>query len=160
MPSAVAAFEKARELNPRDAQSVLYLGLADEALGRTDAALDLYRRAVELEDSAGALHVETLLTYARLLLLLGRFEECDAVIRRAENVDPTSRDPHFESARLRLKREDPAKAIAEGELALRLKNGDVTDRQIHFLLVQAYRAAGRDEEAARHAEALRRLDPR
>jgi tetratricopeptide (TPR) repeat protein len=158
MPAAISAFEKARALNPRDPQSALYLGLAEEALGRTADALDLYRRAIELE--AGTPHVETLLTASRLLLLLNRFDEASKLAERAAAVDPASRDPHFELARLWMKKTDPAKAIAEGETALRLRSGDITDRQVHFLLVQAYRAMGQDVPAARHAEALRLLDGR
>src|ERR1043165_5793871 len=61
MPAAIGALEKARELNPRDPPAALYLGLAYEATGRTAEALGLYRRAIELEEAAGAVNVETLL---------------------------------------------------------------------------------------------------
>jgi len=160
MPAAIAALEKARELNPRGAEPALYLGLAYEALGRTEDALGLYRRAIELEETAGALHVETLLTAGRLLLLLGRFDDAAEIAERAAKVDPASRDPRFELARVWLRKAVPAKAIAQGEAALRLQHGDTTDQQVHFLLVQAYRAAGQDEQAARHAEALRKSEGR
>ena len=158
MPAAIAAFMKARALNPRDSQSALYLGLAVEALGRTSEALTLYREAIRLEQAAGTPHVETLLTCERLLLLLGEFTECEGIISRAARLDPASRDPHFEAARLRLKMGDSIQAAAEGEKALELSKGDVTDRQIHYLLVQAYKAAGNDAQAARHAAAMRLLD--
>ena len=158
MPAAIAAFTKARELNPRDPQSALYLGLANESLGGTTKALDLYREAIALEENAGAPHVETLLTAERLLLLQGRLEECEPLIARAAALDPSSRDPHFEAARLRLKTGENTQAVSEGEAALKLRNGDVTDRQVHYLLVQAYKAVGNDSEAARHAADLRLLD--
>ena len=158
MPAAVAAFEQAHKLNPRDPQSALYLGLADEALGHTSEALELYSRAIRLEEEQGAVHVETLLTGARLLMLEGRFEEAAGLIARAAQADPQSRDPRFESARLWLKKGDASNAIAEGEAALRLKRGDITDRQVQFVLVQAYRSAGRDSEAEQHAAALRALE--
>jgi tetratricopeptide (TPR) repeat protein len=160
MPAAIEALQKAHDLNPRDPPSALYLGLAYEAVGRTDDALELYRRAIELEEAAGTLHVETLLTAGRLYLLLGRFDDAAAMADRAAKADPASRDPHFELARVWLKKAAPAKAIAEGEAALRLKHGDTPDRQIHYLLVQAYRAAGEDGEAQRHADALRMLEGR
>jgi tetratricopeptide (TPR) repeat protein len=160
MPAAIAALEQSRNLKPREPEPVLYLGLAYEAVGRTDDALGLYRRAIELEEAAGAPHVETLLTAGRLLLLLGRFDEAAEIAQRAAKADPSSRDPHFELARVWLKKAVPAKAIAEGEAALGLQHGDTPDRQVHFLLVQAYRAAGEDEQAARHAEALRKAEGR
>lgn len=156
MPAAIAALEKARALNPRDPPAALYLGLAYEAVARTDDALGLYRRAIELEEAAGTVHVETLLTAARLFLLLGRFDDAAGMAERAAKTSPASRDPHFELARVWLKKALPKKAIAEGETALRLQQGDTPDRQIHFLLVQAYRAAGEDAQAQPHAEALRR----
>jgi tetratricopeptide (TPR) repeat protein len=158
MPAAIASFEKAREMNPRDPESALYLGLAYESVGRTEEALALYRRAIQLEGAAGKLHSETLLICSRLLLVLGEFEECGRMIERAAKVDTTSRDPHFEAGRLLLKKGDPAQAAKEGEIALGLNKGDVTDRQVHFLLVQAYRATGQDADAARHAAAVRALD--
>jgi tetratricopeptide (TPR) repeat protein len=158
MPAAIAALEKARVLNPRDPSTALYLGLAQESLGRTKEALALYRESIRLEDAAGTLHMETLLTYSRLLLLLGEFGEDERVLERAIKLDPKSRDPHFEAGRLSLKKGEPQKAAAQGEIALALRAGDVTDRQVHYLLVQAYQAAGREDEAARHASALRALD--
>jgi tetratricopeptide (TPR) repeat protein len=158
MPLAIAWLEKARELNPRDPQSALYLGLAYEALGRADEALVLYKRAIQLEETAGKLHSETLLTCSRLLLLMGEFDECGRIIERAAKVDGASRDPHFEAGRLSMKNGNPAQAAREGEIALRLHKGDVTDRQVHFLLVQAYRATGQDGDAARHAAAVHALD--
>jgi tetratricopeptide (TPR) repeat protein len=158
MPAAIDAFQKARKLNPRHPQSALYLGLAVEALGRTTEALPLYQTAIKLEEDAGNVDVETLLTTSRLLLLLGRLDESGRLIQRAAKLDPASRDPHFEAARLYLKQGAPAKAAAEGETALKIPRGDITDRQIHFLLVRAYRAAGDDPAAAKHAAALRSLD--
>ena len=158
MPAAIASFEKARELNPRDPESALYLGLAYEALGRMDEALALYQRAIQLEEAAGKLHCETLLACSRLLLLLGEFDQCGRMIERAVKVDAASRDPHFEAGRLWLKKGNPAAAAKEGEIALRLHKGDVTGRQVHFLLVQAYSATGQDADAARHAASVHALD--
>jgi len=158
MPAAIASFEHALKLNPRAPEPTLYLGLADEALGRTDEALALYKRAVELEETSGKLRSETLLTYSRLLLLMGEFAECGRTIARAEKVDSASRDPHFEAARLAMKEGNPAHAAKEGEIALRLHEGDVTDRQVHFLLVQAFRASGQDADATRHAAKVHELD--
>ncbi len=159
MPAAIEALEKARALNPKDSRTVLYLGLAKESLGRTAESLADYREAIRLGEASGKLDTETLLTPARLLLLEGNFDECSRLVDHALKLDPKSRDSHFEAARLRMRRGDAAGAIREGELALSL-TGDVTDRQVHFLLVQAYQAAGRGAEAERHAEAVRQIETR
>ena len=159
LPAAIAALQKARLLNPRDPPSALYLGLAEESLGRPAEALALYREAIRLEDAAGRLNVETLLTCARLLLLLGEFDEEERLLARATKIAPDSRDPHFEAGRLWLRRGDPVRAAREGEIAIGLR-GDTNDKQVHYLLVQAYEGSGKETEAARHAAALRAIEAR
>ena len=160
LPAANQALEKAYRLNPRDARTSLYLGLARESLGQTAEALKNYREAIRLGEVSGQLDSEMLLSGARLLLRLGNFEECRQWIDRAMKLAPNSRDPRFESARLLLKTGDAAGAAKQGEVALGLHTGDVTDRQVHFLLVQAYQASGRDQDAERHAAAIRALEER
>ncbi|HXB74286.1 MAG TPA: tetratricopeptide repeat protein [Candidatus Acidoferrales bacterium] len=158
MPRALAALQKARLLNPRDPRTALYLGLAEETLGRTAEAVAFYQDAIRLEEASGKPHVDPFLSYSRLLFILGDLDGCGRLIERALQLDPASRDVHFESGRLLLKRGLAADAVTEGEAALRLHTGDVTDRQVHFLLIQAYQASGREREAAGHAEAIRAIE--
>jgi tetratricopeptide (TPR) repeat protein len=152
---ALPRFRKARQLNPTDPRAALYLGLTIESLGQPGEALSLYEEAVRLERAAGDLHAETLLPGARLLLLLGRLEECERWIRQAMKLSPDSPDVHFELARLLLKKGDAAPAVAEGETALGLSDGVVTDAAIHYLLIRAYRQNGMPDRAAMHAEIMR-----
>ncbi len=160
LPAAMRALEKAYRLNPHDARTSLYLGLTRESLGQTAEALKSYREAIHLGEASGRLDADMLLSGSRLLLRLGELDECRQWIDRALTLAPNSRDPHFESARLKMKTADAAGAAKEGEIALGLHTGDVTDRQVHFLLVQAYRATGREQDAERHAGAIRTLDER
>lgn len=152
---ALPRFRKARQLNPKDPRAALYLGLTLESLGQPGEALSLYEEAVRLERSAGEPHAETLLPGARLLLLLGRLEECERWIRQAVKLAPQSRDVHFEFARILLKKGDAAQAAAAGETALGLSEGVVTDAAIHYLLIRAYRQSGMPDRAAIHAEIMR-----
>ena len=152
---ALPRFRKARQLNPTDPRAALYLGLTIESLGQPGEALSLYEEAVRLERSAGEPHAETLLPGARLLLLLGRLEECERWIRQAAKLSPDSRDVHFEFARLLLKKGDAAQAAVEGEIALRLSEGVVTDAAIRYQLVRAYQQNGMPDRAAIHAEIMR-----
>jgi tetratricopeptide (TPR) repeat protein len=158
IPSAIQALEKARKLNSRDARTLLYLGLARESLGQTSEALELYKEAIRAGERANHLDSDMLLSYARLLFRMGDFSEARRQIDHALNLAPQSRDPHFESARLLLKTGDAAGAAKQGEIALQLHAGDVTDRQVHFLLIQAYQANGREQDAERHAAAIRVLE--
>jgi tetratricopeptide (TPR) repeat protein len=160
LPAAVQSLEKARRLNPRDPRTALYLGLARESLGQTAEALRAYREAIQSGETSGQLDTDMLLSCSRLLFRLGDFDECRRWIDRALKLAPKSRDPHFESARLSLKTGDAAGAAKQGEIALELHSGEVTDRQVHFLLVQAYQSAGREPDAERHAVAIRALEER
>jgi tetratricopeptide (TPR) repeat protein len=155
LAEALPRFRKARQLSPTDPRAALYLGLTVESLGQPKEALSLYEEAVRLERSAGALHAETLLPGARLLLLTDRLEDCERWVREALKLSPKSRDVHFELARLLLKKGDAAQAAAEGESALSLSEGVVTDGPIHYLLIRAYRQSGMPDRAAFHADVMR-----
>jgi len=155
MTGALIRFRKARELAPRDPRAALYLGLATESVGQPEEALLLYKEAIRLERATGQPQAETLLPGARLLLLLGRLDECEGWIRQAVKLSPNLRDAHFELARLLLKKGEPAQAAAEGELSLSLSEGTVTDTAIHYLLIRAWQQAGMPDRAAVHAAVMR-----
>ena len=155
MKEALPRFQRARELAPRDPRAALYLGLATEAVGTPSDAMVLYEEAVRLERAAGAEQAETLLPGARLLLLLGRAEECGQWLRKAVKLAPRSRDVRFELARLLLKNGDAARATAEGELALSLSDGVTTDLAIRYVLVRAWKLTGNHDKAAVHASVIR-----
>jgi tetratricopeptide (TPR) repeat protein len=158
MQLAQKPLETARRLNPRDPRATVYLGLTYESVGRAAEALTLYTEARRLEEASGESHADTLLIGARLLHLMDRLDESGKWIHAALKLEPESRDVRFELARLLLKKGDARGAIAEGEAALRLSGAEVADRQVHYLLVRAYRATGQDDQASRHAEALRSID--
>ena len=155
LKDALPRFQKARELNPTDARAALYLGLTVESLGQPAEALLLYEEAVRLARNSGDLNADLLLPGVRLLLLLDRLEDCERWIRQAAALSPISRDVHFESARLLLKKGEAAQAAAEGEKALGLSEGVVTDASIHYLLIRAYGQSGMPEKAAFHAAVMR-----
>ena len=155
MTPALARFRRARELAPKDARTVLYLGLSTESVGRPAEALELYREAVRLARDAGQLQGETLVPGGRLLLLLDRVDESEKWLREAVRLSPQLRDAHFDLARLLLKRGQAAEAAAEGEKALAVAEGTVTDQAIRYLLIRAWRAAGQPEKAALHADVIR-----
>jgi len=160
LKEALPRFQKARRLSPGDPRAALYLGLTVESLGQPAEALSLYEEAVRLDRVAAALHNEsahadTLLPGVRLLLLMGRLEECERWTNEALKLSPKSRDVHFEFARLLLRKNDAERAAVEGEAALGLSDGVVTDAAIHYLLIRAYRQCGKPDRAAVHAETIR-----
>ena len=158
MAEALPRFRKARQLNAKSPRAALYLGLTCESLGQTDEAMALYRDAARLQQSSGSIDAETVLPGARLLFLEGHLEESEKWIRLALKAEPKFRDAHFELARVLLKKGDAAGAIIEGETSLRLSGTIVTDAQIHYLLIRAWRANGSPEKAALQADLLRSLE--
>jgi len=155
MKAALPRFRKARELNPGDPRTALYLALTVESLGQAAEAMSLYEEAIRLERSANDLHAETLLPGAKLLFLLGRLGESENWLTQAARLSPKSRDVHFEFARLQLEKGDAQRAAAEGELALALSEGIVTDAAIRYVLIRAYQKLGMADRAAMHAEIMR-----
>ncbi|HEY3839825.1 MAG TPA: tetratricopeptide repeat protein [Bryobacteraceae bacterium] len=149
---ALPEFERARAANPKDGRASLYLGLTYESTGRTGEAMRMYEESVRVGPST-----EGYLAGARLLYLEGRLDECERWIRDALKLEPDSRDAHFELARLLLREQKMEPAAMEGERALELREGAVTDSQIHYLLIRAYRDIA-PALSRQHAEALRLLE--
>ena len=155
MQRALVELEKARRLVPSDARPVLYLALTEESLGNIEKALALFREGIRLQEAAGKVEPEALLGYARLLFVQGEIAQSESLVRRAASLEPGSRDPQFELARILLHKGDAKAAIAAAETALARPATGITDWQIHYLLVRAYGIAGRPDLAAKHAAAMR-----
>jgi tetratricopeptide (TPR) repeat protein len=155
---AVEALREAQRLNPKDPKPPLYLALSLESMGAIEQATDRYREAVRNEDASPAPQAETYLSYARLLLRLGRLEECGRLIGRARQLEPKSRDVAYERARLLLRLGDASAAAREGERSLKLPPGGIGEYPIRYLLVRAWMAAGDEKRAAEHAAIIRKLE--
>ena len=155
--NAVPALEKAAQLNPADATALLYMAMSVEGLANPELALTLYQKTVALEKSLGKPNPETHTAYGRLLFSLGRMEESAIQAARVLELDPNSRDGHYERGRIALERGEAMAAVADGERALGEPGTGTTDRQIHFLLARACAKAGRNEEAAAHRRQFEQL---
>jgi tetratricopeptide (TPR) repeat protein len=81
---------------------------------------------------------------------LGRFGDATSRIEEALHINPQSRDAHYELGRLKLQSGEYAGAAAEGEQALPMKSAGTTDRQVFFLLTQAYTKVGDLTKAAEY----------
>ena len=158
MAEALPRFKKALQLSARNPRAALYLGLTCESLGQTAEAMALYRESMRLQQASGSNNAETLLPGARLLFLDGHFEESEKWIRLALKAEPGFRDAHFELARVLLKKGDAAGAVIEAEAALELTGINVTDAQIHYLLIRGWRENGSPEKASHQADLLRALE--
>ena len=135
---ALSPLQTAHTLSPRSPLPVFYLGMTHEALGDSNQALDLYQKAENLSPEKSPQSSSILVTYGRLLLLLGRYKESVEKDRRAIEGDPQSRDAHYEFAKGLDYEGDFKDAAIEGERALTLPELGTSDAQIHFLLAKIY----------------------
>ncbi len=156
---ALVPLEQAARLKPDDARTQFYLALTFEGLGRTGDAIAGYERALKLDRENGAQLADTLVAYARLLFMLGRYDESEKLIDRALDVEGDLRDAQYEKGLLRLERRDYEAAIKHGKKALELPGAGATERQIHYLLARAYAQAGRKELAEFHLAKFRAAPP-
>jgi tetratricopeptide (TPR) repeat protein len=147
---AVPALQAAAKLKADDAPTLLYLAMSEEGLAHPDVASGIYRKAIAIESAQGRPSAETHIAYGRLLFTLGRYEDSAREVDRVLELDPASRDGHYEKGRLAFEKNQFAAAASEGEKALAEKGNGTSDRQIQFLLARAYAKLGDTSKAGLH----------
>jgi tetratricopeptide (TPR) repeat protein len=149
---AISPLQTAQTLSPKSPLPVFYLAMSHEAMGDTNQALDLYQQAVKLSPEKSPQSASILVAYGRLLLVLGRTEDSIDKDRRAIDMDPESRDAHYELAKGLDHQGDFKNAAREGETALTLPALGTSDAEIHFLLATLYRKLNQPDLAKSHLE--------
>jgi tetratricopeptide (TPR) repeat protein len=139
-------FENARSAfanaDASDARVALYIGLSEEGLSHTDAAIEYYERSLKLD----RINEEGRVAYSRLLRRQGKLDHAEALLEGA----PESRSVLYEKGQCRFDRGDYGQAAQFGERALAAPGPAPGEREIRFLLVRAYQKAGKADLAARH----------
>lgn len=130
----------------RDSRTVLYRGLAEEGMGRSEAALADYRRALATDPR----NPETLLVLARLLRKQGHPDEAERHVDEALRLTPAAREALYEKGQCLFDRGEFAAAAAAGEKALTAPGPAPGEREIRFLLTRAWLKAGDPSRAAQH----------
>jgi tetratricopeptide (TPR) repeat protein len=149
---AISPLQTAQSLAPKSPLPVFYLAMTHDALGNESKALELYQRAENLSPEKSVLRAEILIACGRSLLSLGRTEDSIEKDRQAIDINPESRDAHYELAKGLNHEGDFKNAAREGERALTLPELDTSDAQIHFLLAALYRKLNQPALAKAHLE--------
>jgi predicted CXXCH cytochrome family protein len=89
-----AILEFATRLYPNDAGANLNLGIAYEALGRTDDANRVYRKAIEIDPDA----LPAYLNLGSALFTTGKYDDAAEVYRKGLEVDPLSASLNYSLA--------------------------------------------------------------
>jgi tetratricopeptide (TPR) repeat protein len=149
---AISPLQKAQTLSPESPLPVFYLAMTYEALRDETKALELYQRAEDISPEKSMLRAEILVAYGRCLLSLGRIQDSIEKDRRAIEIDPGSRDAHYELAKGLDDEGEFKNAAIEGERALTLPALNTGDAKIHYLLASLYRKLNQPALAKTHLE--------
>ena len=150
---AIAAYQRAIELDPKDAYPHNGLGNVYWALGCYDEAIAAYQRAIELDPKVAAPHNGLGNVYAQM----GRYDEAIAAYQRAIELDPNYAHPYHGLGNVYSDLGRYEEAIAAYQRAIEL---DPKDAYPHNGLGNVYRALGRYEEAIAAYQRAIQLDPK
>lgn len=128
------------------------LGRVEEELGRHDAALAAFRRALRVRPG----HIDARVRMVRLLLTVGRLDEAVREYRQLVRVAP--REPRFllELAQLLRQTDRGDEALA---LLRQAQRRHPRDPDLHQRIAEVYRRWGEDRLADEAVARLARIDP-
>jgi tetratricopeptide (TPR) repeat protein len=134
LPRGLEMLKKAESLDPGNAQTAFFFGVALEKAGRLEQSVEAYERAKETFPDDRTIHA----ALGRLRYNLGEYEDALLDVLRVLAIDPEDREAHYRRFQIyQALGDDEAAALAE----------------------KAYRKYWPDESAQKWTEAYRRADP-
>jgi hypothetical protein len=150
---AISAYDRAIEINPRDARAHTNRGAALHDLGHFEEALAAFDRAIEIDPR----NAWAYLNRGNALNHLGRFEEALAACDRAIEIDPQDAAAHNNRGNALSGLGRLEEALAACDRAIEL---DPQDALAHTNRGNALSDLGRFEEALVELDRSIELDPR
>jgi tetratricopeptide (TPR) repeat protein len=146
---AIPIFAECLKVDPRNAKAADYLGRSYEALGRTEDALAAYRTAVALDTDVTPRDPEPYLDLGTLLVENGLPGDALPHLLQAAGIAPGDWRAYrgLGKAYLQLNRLPEAREALRNAVALAPENGP-----LHFLLAQALRKSGLEDQARAETE--------
>ena len=138
--AAAQCFDRSRVLDSQEFEWVYLLGVTQTDLGQTEEARDALRAALALrpDDLPAALRLADAIEQS------GDADRSQEILEAALRRSPRSAAVHYRLGRLTASK-SPQGALDHLEKAVGLEPGY---REAHYALANAYRAMGRDEDAA------------
>jgi tetratricopeptide (TPR) repeat protein len=151
---AARTFAECLRLDPRNARAEDYLGRSYEALGRTEDAIASYRSAIAFNSGVTPANPEPYVDLGTLLVENDRPSDAVAYLVRAAEMAPRDWRVHrgLGKAYLQLNRLPEALTELRKAEALAPENAP-----LHFLLAQALRKSGFEEQARAESEEFNAL---
>jgi predicted Zn-dependent protease len=142
MPAAIEAAQKAQQLSPKMPLVHELLGEIALAQSRETDAIAEFEQERAINPLYGGLYDRLGDAYLRA----GEYDKAQQALNRAVLLEPASTGPYILLGKVLLKQRNAAMATMYLE---RARNMDPNNFMTHSLLGQAYRAAGRTEDAER-----------
>jgi Flp pilus assembly protein TadD len=142
--SAIQCFQRALQLDPKNAKIEDRLGLAFEAMNRDGDAVTAYRTAIDWEKNSPHPSEEPTLNLATILLNSGQLPQAEPLLRQAVLIAPKDSKIHEKLGDLLAKEERLDEARVEYQEAIAISPDDSA---LHYLLAQIYKREDLKNEA-------------
>ena len=152
--AAVEGFRRALALDPGYLKAYDNLGLALDALGRYDEAIQSSEEALRLNRARAAHSPWPALNLGLVLMRLDRLDEAETLFRESAREDPRFAPAAYQLGVVLEKRGRNAEAAAALGEAVRL---DPRYAEPHYVLARLYRRAGENEKADRALEQFQQI---
>ncbi|HYG09477.1 MAG TPA: tetratricopeptide repeat protein, partial [Pyrinomonadaceae bacterium] len=149
---AAKSFERARELDPKFAPALAYLGMTYDHQGRYADAVRLYEQALKLDDRLAAAHY--LAAEATLKQPSANTASAEAHLARAVSLDPSFAPARLSLAKLYLAADRMDEAIVHLQSAVAT---DPNLAEAHYHLGRALKRLKRDAESQVALATFKRL---
>jgi tetratricopeptide (TPR) repeat protein len=152
--AAVEGFRRALAVDPGYLKAYDNLGLALDALGRYDEAIQSGQEALRLNRARASHSPWPALNLGLVLMRLDRLDEAETLLRESAREDPRFAPASYQLGVVLEKRGREAEAVAALSEAARL---DPRYAEPHYVLARLYRRAGETEKADRALERFQAL---
>jgi len=153
LEAAIAAYENALRLDPNHFNSLFYLAMRLQKVGREAEAAQIYRACLVLRPD----HLATLLNRANILSSKRRFDEAKELVNKAVAIGPKSALGYSVLGRALSKQGRQDEAVEYGRTAVKL---DPEDAGTHGILGEILATLGRCDEAIVCFRKAIELDPK
>jgi tetratricopeptide (TPR) repeat protein len=153
-PQAVTEFEQVLKLNPSFVKGHDNLGLALEAVGNEEEAIQAYRKAIELNEQQKLRNEWPYLNLGKFLTTKNRYQESLQLLERAVQLNPKSAEACYVLGKVLNKLGRDAEAL---ETLKRSTSNDPGFDEPHYLLSRIYRRLGDEAQAQREIQIFQQL---
>ena len=154
LASAISEAKEAIQMDPRFTRGYDQLGLCYEASGQNDLAMQSFKEAVRLNQSAKKPSASPLIDRGTLLYKLNRVSEAESDFREALTYEPGSSQAHFQLGIALEKEGQESDAIQQLREAVSL---DPSNAEMHYVLGKALARTGHAPEARAEFTSFERL---